>query len=117
MITAHWVGENGHISSFENMNLKSRPGQVEKIILHNVLIEGVSHVHCLARVKWFSPVNESLQNYYGKPIEIWKADVYEDEGPASFIPIQRIKSKFVHAYQNFQGVNGIVVIPRERFLF
>lgn len=117
MITAHWVGENGHISSFENMNLKPRPGQVEKIILHNVLIEGVSHVHCLARVKWFSPVNESLQNYYGKPIEIWKADVYEDEGPASFIPIQRIKSKFVHAYQNFQGVNGIVVIPRERFLF
>ena len=99
------------------MNLKPRPGQVEKIILHIVLIEGKSHVHCLARVKWFSPANESLQNFYGKPVEIWKANVFEDEGPASFIPIQRIKSKFVYAFQRFQGVDGIVVIPRERFIF
>ena len=117
MIIAHWFGENGHISTYENMNLKPRPGQVEKIILHNVLIEGKSHVHCLARVKWFSPANESLQNFYGKPVEIWKANVFEDEGPASFIPIQRIKSKYVYAFQRFQGVDGIVVIPRERFIF
>lgn len=107
MIIAHCVGENRHISSFKNINLKPRPRQVGKIIIHNVLIEKVSHVHCL----------ENLQNYYSKPIEIWKADVYEDERPAHFLPIQRIKSKCVHANQKFQGVKVIIVIPREIFLF
>ncbi|XP_061190105.1 uncharacterized protein LOC133197961 [Saccostrea echinata] len=116
MIIAHWYGNNGQISSFENMDLKPRPGQVEKIILHNILIEGKSHVHCLARVKWFCKVNETMKNYFGKPVEVWKANMYEIEGPASFIPIQRIKSKFVYAFENLQGINTIVVIPRERFL-
>lgn len=116
MIMAHWHGDGGQIIKYEDMELCPRPGQIENIILHNVLIDDKSCVHILAQVRWFAKPNENVLKYYGKPVEAWLRDVYDVEGPSTYIPVQRIKSKFVYAYDRVGGNNVIVVMPRERFL-
>lgn len=42
--------------------------------------------------------------------------MFDRDGPSTYIPVQRIKSKFVFAYDVIRGKNVIVVMPRERFL-
>lgn len=116
MIMAHWHGDGGQIFKYENMELCPRPGQIVNIILHNVLIDDKSCVHILAQVRWFAKPSENVLKYYGKPVEAWLRDVYDVEGPSTYIPVQRIKSKFVYAYDRVGGNNVIVVMPRERFL-
>uniref|UniRef100_A0A8W8MHA5 Uncharacterized protein n=1 Tax=Magallana gigas TaxID=29159 RepID=A0A8W8MHA5_MAGGI len=69
MIMAHWHGDGGQIIKYEDMELCPRPGQIENIILHNVLIDDKSCVHILAQVRWFAKPNENVLKYYGKPVE------------------------------------------------
>ncbi|KAL3884915.1 hypothetical protein ACJMK2_025014 [Sinanodonta woodiana] len=61
-------------------------------------------------------LDESLKNMYGKPVEVWRSDSFEREGPAVFIPVQRIKSKFVYAYKTIKSKKVIIVCPRDRYL-
>ena len=116
MIIAYWHKEDGQICSYDGMELTPRPGQIQKLIVHNVIINNKSCVHLLARVQWFSKPDEQIFKHYGKPVEAWYSNVYDVEGPSTYIPVQRIRAKFVYAFENIRGKNVIVVMPRERFL-
>lgn len=98
------------------MELDPRPGQILKIYLHNVIIDGKSSVHVLAKVQWYAKLEETMKLYHGKPVTVWRSNIFEREGPASFIPIQRIRCKAVYAYDSVDGEGNVIIVPRERFL-
>ncbi|CAC5398432.1 unnamed protein product [Mytilus coruscus] len=50
-----------------------------------------------AKVNWFQELSDNVRHCYGKPIEVWSSDLYVRDGPAIFIPVQKIKCRFVHA--------------------
>lgn len=116
MIIAYWHKDDGQICTYDDMDLTPWPGQIQQLIVHNVIFGQKSHVHLLAKVKWFSKLDEQTFKHYGKPVEAWHSNVFDVEGPTTYIPVQRIKSKFVYAYDKIGGKNVIVVMPRERFL-
>lgn len=116
MILAYWHSDEGQIINFDEMEIVPRPGQIENILLYNMIVDETPYVHLLACVKWFSKPTEQMRKYYGKPVEVWTSDIYDVDGPSKFIPVQRIKSKFVHAYDTVRERKVIIVIPRERFL-
>lgn len=116
MILAYWNNDEGQIINFDEMELVPRPGQIENILLHNMIVDEKPYVHLLACVKWFSKPTEQIRKYYGKPVEAWTSDIYDVDGPSKFIPVQRIKSKFVYVYDTVRGRKVITVMPRERFL-
>lgn len=116
MIIAYWHKDDGNICTYDDMELAPHPGQIQKLIVHNVMIGNQSCVHLLARVQWFKKPDEETFKHYGKPIEAWHSNMFDRDGPSTYIPVQRIKSKFVFAYDVIRGKNVIVVMPRERFL-
>ena len=115
-ITAFWCGVSGEIQDFDRMYLTPRPGKVSFYIRHAVIVNNDRYKHILACVDWYLPCSEDIKNYYGKPVEVWKNDLFEMSRSAKFMPIQRIKSKFVHVPENINGSNVLVVLPRNRFL-
>lgn len=116
MIIAYWHKDDGQICTYDDMDLTPWPGQIQQLIVHNVIFGQKSNVHLLARVQWFSKLDEQTFKHYGKPVEAWHSNVFDVEGPSTYIPVQRIKSKFVYAFDKIRGKNVIVVMPRERFL-
>lgn len=61
-------------------------------------MEVVGHFHTirLAEVKWFQ--QHPSRYRLGAPVEVWCRDHFEMEGPADFIPLQRIHARFVSAF-------------------
>ncbi|KAL3855185.1 hypothetical protein ACJMK2_014405 [Sinanodonta woodiana] len=116
MILAHWSDGDCKIAGCNSVDLTPRPGQIEKLLLHNLFVDGKMCLHLIAKVIWFTELDESLKNMYGKPVEVWRSDSFEREGPAVFIPVQRIKSKFVYAYKTIKSKKVIIVCPRDRYL-
>ncbi|KAL3870769.1 hypothetical protein ACJMK2_038828 [Sinanodonta woodiana] len=116
MILAHWSDGDCKIAGCNAVDLTPRPGQIEKLLLHNLFLDGKMCLHLIAKVIWFTELDESLKNMYGKPVEVWRSDSFEREGPAVFIPVQRIKSKFVYAYKTIKSKKVIIVCPRDRYL-
>ncbi|KAL3858314.1 hypothetical protein ACJMK2_012908 [Sinanodonta woodiana] len=116
MILAHWSDGDCKIAGCNAVDLTPRPGQIEKLLLHNLFVNGKMCLHLIAKVIWFTELDESLKNMYGKPVEVWRSDSFEREGPAVFIPVQRIKSKFVYAYKTIKSKKVIIVCPRDRYL-
>jgi hypothetical protein len=61
-----------------------------------ILVATLKHpsvtAHYLTKVNWFQQLPDYLRHYYGKPIEVWSSDIYVQDEPAMFIPIQRIIS-------------------------
>jgi hypothetical protein len=114
-VLAFWCNEEGTID-IKCTDLTPHPGQIVKMYVHNIVVNGCAHPHYLAQVNWFQQLPDSIRHYYGKPIEIWSSDLYVQDGPAMFIPIQRIKCRFVYAKTKFRHRNVIVVSPRERFI-
>ncbi|KAL3892019.1 hypothetical protein ACJMK2_004259 [Sinanodonta woodiana] len=98
MILAHWSDGDCKIAGCNAVDLTPRPGQIENLFY------------------LFTELDESLKNMYGKPVEVWRSDSFEREGPAVFIPVQRIKSKFVYAYKTIKSKKVIIVCPRDRYI-
>lgn len=63
-----------------------------KVKAQDASLPDQTHTFHLSRVNWFSkhPDKSAL----GDPLQIWCRD-YESFGPACFIPIQRIASRYV----------------------
>ena len=40
---------------------------------------------------------------FGNPLSVWYARNFEDSGPAVFLPVQRIHSKFLFAFKLYSG--------------
>ena len=115
-VTAFWCGASGEVQDFNTMYLTPRPGKVSFYIRHAVIVNNERYEHILACVEWYLPCSEPMKNFYGKPVELWKNNLFELHKSAKFMPIQRIKSKFVHVPENINGSDVLVVLPRNRFL-
>ena len=62
-------------------------------------------------INWYQ--NHPERFYFGKPMKVCCKDLFEQLGPASFIPVQRICSKFVPAIDKIKGENVVCPLPRK----
>ena len=90
IIAAKWCGLNGQIDS--SGNSKYRYGEVQYFIHHTAVNpeNNRTEKHIFAAVKWIRI--HSMQCSLPKPLEIVSTD-FEPEGPATFIPVSRIKCR------------------------
>lgn len=100
--------------SSSNQPLTPNPGKVLHFIRHVVKKNGQSIPHVFEKVEWFLDDQNDLKWYLGKPIEVWDKTLSYPHGPASFLPVQRIKSKFIRFFCKIRGKNVMVVLPRDR---
>ena len=65
--------------------------------------------HCFACVQWFKeyPNNSLFKN----PLSVYYAKVFKLPGPATFIPVQRIQSRFVAINRKNNNVDTVIVCP------
>ena len=109
-IMAYWNGREGRINS-DTETCSLTPGLVQYYIRHNLIVEGKSTVHLLAKVNWLLPVMPNIRHYYGDPISTWSKCLFDVDGPSSFIPVQRIRCKFVLAEGQVRNKKVSVVCP------
>ena len=105
-IRASWCGDDGTINS---LSLNVRPGYVKYYIRHEFRVGGTSKEHIFAIVDWYQ--NHSQKGYFGNPIEVWKERDFEQGGPSTFLPVQRIVSTFAAASYKVAGIDSLVVSP------
>ena len=85
-VMASWVGDEDEIS----LGI-SRPGQVNYFLEHSFVID--KNGHCFACVQWFKEYPNNL--LFKNPLSVYYAKVFKLPGPTTFIPVQRIQSRFV----------------------
>lgn len=107
-IVAAWYGQGGQIAT-EQVDL--RPGLVLHYFKHYVYIGAATTQvpHLFAQAEWFSPHPE--KQLFGYPIEVWCRNVYEQSGPASILPFNRIYSQFVGGSYTHNDERVLCVCP------
>lgn len=113
---AYWYGENGQICPYDKMYDVPRPGEIIYFFKHLLYVNDVCMEHVLCFVEWFTMLGDEERYFFGKPIEICHAKIHDLGGPASFIPVQRLKSKFVSVVEDRFNKEVMVVLPRYRTL-
>ncbi|XP_020894762.2 uncharacterized protein LOC110233779 [Exaiptasia diaphana] len=109
-VLAAWCGFNGRV---DTSGANVRPGVVQQFIRQNVMVDGHHSTYILAEVKWYQ--QHPKRHKLGVPIEVWCRD-FDCEGPANFIPLQRLYGKFVPAYQVIDHETVLVVCPMTKHL-
>lgn len=95
---------------YQGLRAKSRLRTV--YMRQNVSVAGEYKPFLLAYVIWYQDHPE--RSYFGNPLQVCCKDLFEQLGRASFIPVQRIYSKFVPAFDKVKGENVMVVCPIPR---
>ena len=105
---ASWTVSDGLI----DISAARRPGIVTFYIVHNVKIieKFVQHVFA---VVWWNKADED-QDYFGKPVQVWKLDEYEPCGPALFMPVQRIAQRYACCSVTLHERAKLVISPLPR---
>lgn len=62
-----------------------------KNYLFNVINDGKASVYILTKVQWCAKLEEPVQFYFGKPVTVWRSNIFEREGISSFVPVQKIR--------------------------
>ena len=97
------------------MEISQRPGVIRFFLKHSIDFNG----NCFPL--WFEflllvyLVNASLRGKFGTPLEAWCRNSFEQSGAASFITIQRIFAKLVHAPYEMESKDLMVLVPRIYF--
>lgn len=86
-----------------------RPGIIRYFIIHSLEIKGQQNIHAFAVVDWLKSSEQDIG--YGNPLSVWFAKEFENAGPAVFLPVQRIHSKFLYADRLYCGQKYIVISP------
>lgn len=73
------------------------------------MLNGSFKPHIFAFVQWFEV--HPLRHLLGDAVELWCHDTFEDPGPASFLPVQRIQSKFVAGEDKMDEETLLFVMP------
>ena len=109
-ILASWPAKNGQV--LQDAFVLS-PGIVQYYFTHSIKL-GEEHVtHYFACVRWFLAHEES---YFANPIKIYK-NKFHPGGPASFMPLQRVFSRFASAELKLEGQQTIAVAQITRNVF
>ena len=105
-ILASWVSTGGLVDTSAS---EPRAGCVKFYLRQNVCVAGEHKPFLLAYVMWYQ--NHPSKDYFGQPLQVCCKDLFEQLGPATFLPVQRIQSKFVPAFQRVNGEDVLVVCP------
>lgn len=108
-ILASWVSTGGLVDTSAS---EPRAGCVKFYLRQNVCVAGEYKPFLLAYVMWYQ--NHPDKDYFGQPLQVCCKDLFEQLGPATFLPVQRIQSKFVPAFQRVKGEDVLVVCPMTR---
>ena len=103
-IIASWCGDNGVI----NLGIM-RPGIVRYFMVHSMEIKGKQNIHAFAVVNWLKSSEQDLG--FGNPLSVWLPDKFEHGGPAVFLPVQRIHSKFLFVDKLYSGQRYLICSP------
>ena len=103
-VMASWDDDHGNIC----FDSHTKPCKVLRYIQHGLYCEDLGEYkhHIFAMVKWYKPYPEDP--HYKNPISVWEKCDFVCSGPSSFLPVQRIESKFVWALHN---ANRLVISP------
>lgn len=103
-VMASWVGDEGEIDTGN-----SKPGRVKFYFEHSFDFDNKQYRHCFACVQWFKeyPNNMPFRN----PLSVFYAKVFKLPGPATFIPVQRIQSRFLAINKKHQNDDIFIVCP------
>ena len=101
-VHAHWCGANTEV----DFDADLRPCKIRYFFQHSVNIGNGFSPHVFAAVNWSK--RYPGQHSFMDPITVWKEKNFELPGSASFIPVQRLHSKFAKAAI---GSNQLVVSP------
>ena len=112
-VIAPWVGLRGQIDPTTS---DPRPGVVQYYLKQNVCLDGEWRTLVMARVSWFQEHPDRHRHGSGTT-EIWCKDLFEPLGPSTFIPVQRIRCKFVGTVQAWRRENVLFVLPLERKIY
>ncbi|XP_056015784.1 uncharacterized protein LOC125660837 isoform X1 [Ostrea edulis] len=95
-VMAYWHSNDGNI--IEEVGTGDlHPGVIQYFLQHNLIVGNESRVHLFAKVFWLVPLPNVYKYHCGKPVELWRQNVYETFGPSAFIPVQRISCKYICA--------------------
>ena len=69
--------------------IRARVGRIEYFSCQRLLV-GNDYIDInMARVKWFE--EHSAKQKYSSPVETWCSGLFKPFGPATFMPVERIK--------------------------
>lgn len=105
-ILARWCGRNAEINTS-----CLRPASASFYFKHSVKVQGSYIPHYFAFVSWFE--EHPSKNIIGDPVQVW-CKIPEQLGPASFLPVQRIHSKFVAGEGDVAGEEVLFVMPLQQ---
>ena len=94
-VMANW-GKDGNIK-IDSLGTMTA-GRVLFYFIHSIIQNSEPIQHLFAYVEWYQPHPEFSS--LGKPLQVYHSNLFQSEGPASFIPIQRIANKFVFLIEN-----------------
>ena len=106
-ILASWPTDNGQDVLQETFCLSA--GTVHYYFRHSVKVGDEHLTHYFACVRWYLPHREST-SLYGNPVRVCENRLYPG-GPSSFMPVQRIFSRFASAEFELEGQKHVAVTP------
>ena len=109
-ILARWCGRSGRIDT-----TCLRPARVIFYVKHSIVYQGSFVPHYFAVCQWFE--EHPSRHLVGDPVELWCQNIYEQLGPASFLPVQRIQSKFVAGEGEVAAETVMFVMPLQKKVF
>lgn len=107
-ILASWCGIDGDIDS---SGQKVRPGEVQYYMMFSIEKDGVRKDVIIAHVLWFQ-THYAEHALKSRVCSVWCKEMYEPVRENSFIPIQRIKGRFISTYININNEAVRLVTPK-----
>ena len=104
-VMAKWANDT---SDVEADFVGQRPGKVLHYIVHSLQVDDTIKTHLLAVVEWFKKSECDLG--YQHPVSVWQNRT-QNNGPAMFLPIQRISGKCAWALVKQGNQKFLVISP------
>ena len=112
VILASWCGTDGNINTMGN---DLRPGIVRFYLSMYINVKGRMEFVTLAYVYWLQKV--SHQKSICPVADVWCHKLFEPEGPACFMPVQRITCKCVCAKVLIKNEELLAITPHIRQVY
>lgn len=111
-ILASWPNGNGNVNT-ETFNLTA--GCIKYFFSHSVKLGDEYCTHYFASVQWYKQADYCSS--YGNPLKVWDLE-FQNPGPSTFIPVQRLHSRFAFAkVKKDNGIFKLVSSPITRIEF
>ena len=105
VILASWAGCNGEV---DQEHFVLRLGKVLFYVRHSIEIDGHEHEHLFACVKWYIHCPQ-IPSFF--PLSYWQQGIFEEGGPSTFMPVQRIHSRRVLMQCQQDGQRVLTICP------